>query len=295
MGNKLNVIRGSGATLTQAGWVINQTAYFEGLTGAAYGNTAAGLIAEAYQTLLGNGFYIGKFLEFHDDSWPIVLDQMDFRLLTPANQEVGLVWRSRRYSTLRANFTTSAGMEQTNVNYNGSPISVKYTYPADYPEEDRQGTEETTGAMINKLVPEMNVEISRTEWGPTYGGWPGDDISKTLMTKKSTYEGKINQGTFSPVPGGDAAQQGSWLCTGINAVTNDTGVTYDVTYSFAYRENYSVDIGGTPTAAEGWDTVVVFVDPATGRPVPDPDADSMKVVQVYDRVDMSNIYATQES
>lgn len=285
MANRFHIIKGSGAKLTPEGWVINQTAHFDGLTGDG---TAAGLISAAYNVLVTNGYYIGKFLPFSDNSWPIVLDEMDFSTLTPDSQEVGLVWRSRRYATVRANFNTSAAMEQTNLDADGTPISVQYTYPEGH---EKEGQTEITGGMVNKLIPEMAIEISRTEWGPTYG-WPaGYDISAIITTRKFKYEGKINSTTWYPVPGTASIPvnmqfPGSWLCTGINATTNDTGVTYDVTYTFAFREIQSIS-----TNKRGWDTTVVFIDPSTGRPVPNPvEGESIKKVVNYKTEDFSGIW-----
>lgn len=292
MTTKLNTIKGTGATLTEAGWVINQTAYLDGLTSDG---TAAGLISAAYTVLLSNGYYIGKFLNFADGSWPIVLDQMDFSTLTIDAQQVGLIWRSRRYSAMRVNFSTAGTMEQTNVDANGNVLTVEYTYPEGYPESQRIGTTEETGAIISKFVPEVTLDIARTEWGPTYGWTAGYDISHIIAIKKYNYEGKTNANSWYPIPGGssipvDMQYPASWLCTGINAVTNDSGVTYDVSYSFSYRKRRLITIGATQTTVNGWDTIYSFIDPSTGRPIPDPDESSMKVGVPYTSVDFSGIY-----
>ena len=300
MANKFHITRGSGARLTNEGWVINQVAHFDGLSGDG---TTAGLISAAYSVLLNNGYYIGKFLDLTDYGWPIVLDEMDFSTLTPDSQQVGLVWRSRKYSTVRANFATSAVMEQTNMDYAGNVLSVSYTYPEGYPEDELVGKTETTGVMVNKFVPEMTVEVSRTEWGPTYGFLPGYDIVALISNRKLQYEGKINSNTWYPIPeydyvnryykerfgiNDDLKSAGSWLCTGINAVTNDTGVTYDVTYSFAFRKKKEVD--GRAGYYQGWSGVYVFIDPANSRPIADTDTDSLKVSQIYETADFSGIW-----
>jgi hypothetical protein len=85
-----------------------------------------------------------------------------------------------------------------------------------------------------------------------------------------------------------------WLCTGINATTNDSGVTYDVTYTFVFRD----PIQEGTSHIGGWNAEVVFVDPATGRPPKDYILDESgnnltKVVkQIYPEVDFSDIWTS---
>jgi hypothetical protein len=304
---KLDTIRGTAATLTSAGWVINQTANLDGLIPESSQYGIVGLISAAYTVLLNNGYYIGKFLPISDGGWPIVLDEMNFSTFTPDNQEVTLVWRSRRMGNICANFTTGMASEQTNVNSNGSPLKVKYTYPEGH---EKAGETETTGAMTTKLIPEMTVDIQRTEWGPTYGYAPGYDISQIILYRKSLYEGKVNLNPYNPVPTVTWVKSGSawynlqqappiptnnqacWLCMGINAQTNDSGLTYDVSYTFAYRPPYTADVG----EFGGWVPRVVFIDPTTGRPPSDAAGDetygegSILYPGIYEEVDFTGIW-----
>lgn len=301
---KVDTINGTGATLTSEGWVITQKVTCSGLVADDSPVSVPGLVSAAYAVLLSNNLYIGKFLEFNDGGWPIVLDQMDFSTLTQDHQEVYLTWRSRRFSGIRANFTSAMSTEQTNKDYAGNIIKLQYTYPADH---DLFGKPGETGVMVNKIVPEITVDISRTEWGPTYGFAAGYDISRKLLQRKLDYEGKINNANWSVLPGVQWSQTGSnhytlspatpmpanntgcWLCMGINSQTNDCGVTYDVTYTFAYRK----PIPDAVLQIGGWEAEVVFVDPTTGKPVPNPgtqvigllgDAAS-RVVGVYESAD----------
>ena len=81
---------------------------------------------------------------------------------------------------------------------------------------------------------------------------------------------------------------------GINSQTNDTGVTYDVTYTFAYRN----PIPDAVYHIGGWEAEVVFVDPTTGKPVPDPGTPTIgllgdaaaRTVGVYQSVSFSGIW-----
>jgi hypothetical protein len=266
--------------------------------------TIAGLVSAAYNVLLNNGYYIGRFLDFDDvdyytqERWPIVLDEMDFSTLSPDSQEIGLVWRSRRNGPLRAQFSSGAVMEQTNKDVDGNPIVVKYQYPNDSDiYGDKAGKTEETGAMVDILTPERTIEITRTEWGLTYGRSPGVDISDIIWQKKWKYEKHINEETWHPIPNQmqiPIMSKHCWLCTGINATTNDSGVTYDVTYTFVFRD----PIQEGTSHIGGWNAEVVFVDPATGRPPKDYILDELgnnltKVVkQIYPEVDFSDIWTS---
>ena len=301
MAIKLDTIKGTSATLTSAGWVITQTANLDGLIPYPDQYGIVGLISAAYQVLLNNGYYIGKFLPISDGGWPIVLDEINFSTFTPDNQEVTLVWRSRRMGAVSANFTTGMSSDQTNTFWNGEPIQVKYTYPEGH---EKEGETETTGVMVNKLIPEMTIDIQRTEWGPTYGYAAGYDISQIIMARKSFFEGHINNAPYNPVPTVNWVQKGSgwytlqqappteallsdgttttnntgcWLCAGINATTNDNGLTYDVSYTFMFRNPLwvwvAVSLGGKGyTLFGGWTPTAIFIDPTTGRPPADAEA-----------------------
>ena len=309
MAIKLNTIKGTSATLTSAGWVITQTANLDGLIPDPNQYGIVGLISAAYGVLLNYDYYIGKFLPISDGGWPIVLDEINFSTFTPDNQEVTLVWQSRRMGAVSANFTTGMSSEQTNISWNGEPIQVKYTYPEGH---EKEGETETTGVMVNKLIPEMTIDIQRTEWGPTYGYAAGYDISQIILLRKATYEGKINKNNYNPVPTVNWVQKGSgwytlqqappipsenigcWLCMGINANTNDSGLTYDVAYTFAYRPRYYA-----PDLEEwfgGWIPKAVFIDPSTGRPPADatandtPGEGSIVYPAVYEDIDFTGIW-----
>lgn len=302
---QLNTVSGASTRLDSSGWVIYETAYFYGLSGTSQGELAS----QAYAVLLANGYYIGKFYDKMDVDYPsgttspIVLDAFDFSALTNDSQQCTIIWRSRRHGAISAQFTTGAVAVQTNTDYQGTPIVLQYTYPPD-PDiyGEKAGLMEETGVMVDKLMPEQTVEIARTEWGPTFGLMPGDDISGNILDRKALYEGKINSDMFLPVPNkipspeDKHARPGCWLCTGINASTNDSGVTYDVSYSFAFRP--SVEVGGGEYL-KGWNAEAVFIDPATGRPPKDlgervsglSGEAAWRSVQIYDEVAFSGIWA----
>jgi len=306
----LHAIRNTGATLSNTGWVINQTAIFRNLDPAE--DSIAGLVSAAYNVLLTNDYYVGKFLNFTDidpvsgEQWPIVLDQLDFSTLSQDTQEVGIIWRSRRNGPMRVQFSTGAVMEQTNMTYGGSPIVLKYKYPNDpnlY--GDKADQEEATGVMMDKLIPERTVELTRTEWGPTYGYNPGYNVIRLIDEKKHKYEGHTNLTNWSPIPGlppRPAINIECWLCTGINATTNDGGLTYDVSYSFVFRDpipvTAQVNESQTTTHVGGWVAEALFIDPGTGRPPSNLGTPhystygnaAYRVVPIYQPIDFSQIW-----
>lgn len=310
---RLHTVSGSGAQLGANGWTIHETAQFFGLVGS----TEIDLASQAYGVLINNGYFIGRIHPYQDidpvtgEVSPIVLDHFDFNPLSIDSQRCTIVWRSRRNGPIRAQFSTGAVMEQTNIDINGNPIILGYEYPDD-PEiyGEKAGQTEKTGAMVDKFLPERTIEITRTEWGPTYGYGPGQDISQVIWSRKYKYENHVNVAPWHPVntvqmsrgrtniahqPPTPEINTHCWLCTGINATTNDNGVTYDVAYAFAFRDPISTDpyIGG-------WDAEAIFIDPATGRPPGDIELTdrvvgtggdaTWRVVKIYKDVDFSQIW-----
>jgi len=109
-------------------------------------------------------------------------------------------------------------------------------------------------ARVTKFIPQVTVRYSRLELSS-----PG--------SKARQYVGKINS---EEVFGSDA---GTWMCTAITGRSNDGGETYEVTYDFQYNP-------------EGWQPVVTYIDPTTGRP--HPDAESV-TAQIYESIDFANL------
>ena len=292
---QLNTISGASTRLDSSGWTIYETAYFRGLIGQSQGELAS----RAYGILLNNGYFIGAFYEKMDVEFPsgtvspIVLDAIDFVALTNETQQCTLIWRSRRNGPIRAQFSTGAVSVQTNTNNDGTPIVLQLINRPLIFGERRPGNRVWSMYLNRRSVAHR--------WGPDVWLMPWCDISGNILTQ-GVIKGKINSDMFLPVPNkipspeDKHARPGCWLCTGINASTNDSGVTYDVSYSFAFRP--SVEVGGDEYL-KGWNAEAVFIDPATGRPPKDlgervsglSGEAAWRSVQIYDEVAFSGIWA----
>lgn len=109
-------------------------------------------------------------------------------------------------------------------------------------------------AQAVKLQPQTTLRYSRLE-------------DANPASKARAYVGKVNAGSF------ESGSGGTWLCTCIAGRSNDGGATYEVTYDFQYN-------------ADNWQPVVVYVDPATGKPHPDATA---SVAMIYEAIDFGGL------
>lgn len=142
---------------------------------------------------------------------------------------------------------------RTNVDVAATPITVQYTFPSSYEDPQFAGTTQTQGGEVDVQVPLQVFRETRREAGPP-------------TAKSRANVGKTN---LFAIWGGAI---GTYLCTRIEGNSADGGQTWMVTYEFQYRP-------------EGWTTSVVFKDPKTNKPIPDPDANSLKDVTLYEQVD----------
>ncbi|KKM25926.1 hypothetical protein LCGC14_1590010, partial [marine sediment metagenome] len=141
--------------------------------------------------------------------------------------------------------TTTLNQLTTNRNVDGNTITVTYVAPIIDPDTgDIIGSRPITqGGEVTIMVPTTTRNYMRREPRD-----PGD--------KAQIYVGTTNS---TPVFGDPA---GFWLCTGLGGPSDDGGITYNVTYSFQRGEPHRV--GGESFA--GWQAVVVYIDPETGKP-----------------------------
>lgn len=141
--------------------------------------------------------------------------------------------------------TTTLNQLTTNLNAAGTLMTVEYKLPET---PDRPISETVTQVgEASVMVPTTSVNYMRRE-------------PKNPLAKARLYVGKTNS---IPVFG-DAAR--NWLCTGLGGPSDDGGLSFNVTYSFQRGEPH--EIAGREVAP-GWDAVIVFIDPATGKPPAD--------------------------
>lgn len=71
-----------------------------------------------------------------------------------------------------------------------------------------------------------------------------------------------------------------WMCTRLDGVSDDAGQSYNATYEFQRHP-------------DTWDATVIYVDPVTGRAVPDPEPlVGIKTVQIYREADFERLNLT---
>lgn len=122
----------------------------------------------------------------------------------------------------------------------------------------------TQSGTVEYQLPMMVFRFSRREPADAYVGDAARD-----------YVGKVNSVAIF----GEAGIR-YWMCTRIDGVSDDGGMTYNVTYEFQRHP-------------DSWDATVIYVDPETGQPVPDPVTDiGIKTVQIYRAVDFDRLGLT---
>ena len=125
-------------------------------------------------------------------------------------------------------------------------MQVKYTYPADYKAgDDTSYANQTyqTGVEALKFAPDRTIVVTRQEIV----------TSQDVNDKAADFVGRIGSSGWLLAPTDPA---GVWLCTGIEGISNDNGLSYVITYSFHHRADY-------------WEQTVIYLDPHNGRPPKD--------------------------
>lgn len=116
----------------------------------------------------------------------------------------------------------------------------------------------TQPAEVEVLVPQTVLSLERR-------------TSTDPEPDATAFVGKVNQQTFRGKPAR------SWLCTAIEGVSEDNGLTWDVVYEFELRE-------------ATWDADVVYIDPETDRP---PEVITsgveLRTYQVYELADFGQL------
>lgn len=195
---------------------------------------------------------------------------------TPANSNtqfwVNVTYKSMNYQNLPPDATQPAQVSvggvvqsvQTSYDVNGNLMALSF----DYASKDANGNPTVTTlpqtGTVSIQVPCFSIKYSRKETG-------------SPLNVAAVFSGRINSVSFA---GQDAGQ---WLCTHIEGVSKDGGLTYDVSYDFQLAPS-----------ALGWVATVTYIDPATGAPLPPYDKNnpvpipgSVKQFQIYKTADFN--------
>lgn len=121
----------------------------------------------------------------------------------------------------------------TNKDVDGATMTVSFLDPA-----AAAGTApDVQGGTVSVQVPVVSLAFEVIE-------------VEAPVAKAVLFGGTINSSEIWGFPAG------TLLCTGITGQSDDGGRTYQVSYQFQFSQT-------------GWDAVVYWIDPATGRPSPD--------------------------
>lgn len=144
--------------------------------------------------------------------------------------------------------STTLQTVSTNIDANGDSIFVEYTPSIPFIDA---GNTKTQGGMVEIQIPLTTLTYRRREFiETTVGGGPPIGIS----TKAQRFTGKLNStGIFN-------SGIRSWICSNLNAISDDGQNTMNVTYEFI-KAPQRLD-----SQEETWDATIVYIDPDTGKP-----------------------------
>lgn len=127
---------------------------------------------------------------------------------------------------------------QTDVDYFGNRISLSYTYPETYPDENLRGQVYTTA--INESVKSPETVLTAT--GSLYVEYP-NEIS-------AEWVGRLNSTFWAGAPAG------YWLCTSCEFTPRDIGFGRPHLWQFTWTFQYK---------PQSWIVIAKIVDPNTGQ------------------------------
>lgn len=144
------------------------------------------------------------------------------------------------------------------------PIQLKYIpmlLPGQVGPIDQ--TPQYQGGSVEYQLPMMTFRFMRREPADAYVG----DTARRFV-------GTINKDViFADVQGAGGDLPHYWLCTRVEGTSDDAGKTYNTVYEFQYHP-------------DSWDPWIIFTDPATGKPVPNPVVgESLQQVRIYKEED----------
>jgi len=175
------------------------------------------------------------------------LEEFIPELLSTDVVQVRIVYKG--YPQIQIEFNGSLSTVQANLDANGDPITVEYTYPSDYVLNERlRGQTIEQGVMVSRVIPEFTMSFKFT----TVGSGPAGTGADYVLNFCLSYLGCVNFGVWGSAPG--AAR--TWLCENVRAISRDGGTTYEWTVVFHYRDS-------------NWDTLVAFINPDDGKPPSD--------------------------
>lgn len=194
----LDLIDGNSAKLSEAGWEIVRIAIVKGLTGGSGDQKLLLAATSPGMPVIGDP---------HPSLTTAYLREITLASDTPEETRLKLLYRETEFEIPHIQLSGNAGQVDTNLGYlmwvesdgsvtplSGStfgPASISYTYPADYERNaSMQGVTEQVGAVMDKIIPEPTISITRRE----------AITGHYLISLMKKYIGTLNTGPWSLDP-----------------------------------------------------------------------------------------------
>lgn len=234
------------------GWAITRKATVYGISPSGGSQDTGQLFLEALAAVIAiTGDRGTPYPNFPVATY---LEQFVPKVVTDALVEIDIIYKG--YPAYQIDLAGALTQTPTNIDANGNPITVQYTYPNNYTTAaGYAGQMFTQGCTVQRDVRGDTFTLRFILSGGTLGGEPVSALD--LVTYyAAAYEGTINAdyyeiglALFSPH---------QLIISSIKGVTKDGGYTYEVAWTFQAN-----------TTQSGWDKYVIFKDPNTGLPPPD--------------------------
>ena len=245
------IVDGSGGRKTRTGWILDRIARVYNIDISV---PPSAVILYAVDVLENDGVTIGSA---HPSRSTLYLSDFELAGISTEAVKVRLIYKEYPFGDRIIRVGAATSQVVTNRGFlvneaNDQPantltdMQVKYTFPADYEgvnAADYASNEFETGAEATRFTPEQTITITRQEV----------ITAQVISDMARDFVGRINASGWLIAPQDPA---GVWLCTGIEGISNDNGLSYVVTYSFHHRSDF-------------WEQTVIYIDPNNGRPPPD--------------------------
>lgn len=219
---------------SQSGWVIERPCTITGVT-----ETGAGFLTRTINDAIDAGL-LPQLGTVHPDIANAYCFGYAPEPLSQVAIRVRVMYRQVSVSDIGGGdldtpiFRVGASLSSVDANKdkNGDQIRITWT-------DSATGTSYDQGKIVSLLVPQLVVEVQRTEFG-------------SPMTRVRPFMRSVNQAGWLVAPDDP---EGTWKYMGCQSESRDFGVTYSVRHEFHYRES-------------GWDPEIIVMDKNEGSPVP---------------------------
>lgn len=252
----LDTLKGAkGSHKLAPGWSITRSAFISGLNASGTATTGK-LLSDAEAALVS---VVGlRGTPCPDILVPTYLDDFAFEAVAATVVEATITYKG--YPLPKISFDGALDNVETNLDRFGNTILVYYQFANDYPDQRYRGryipqasmvqwSKTEAVAMVDFLITNgVSAPTNTTAYIPGFasGSYSATDFASIM----AFYSGKVNSQTYTI--GQIVGAPRTWKAK-FRASSNDGGFTYDAQMTFQYR-------------SEGWDKVVAFLAPDTGKP-----------------------------